>query len=338
MPVDTLRLLAFARAVELLPGRDLYWAGRATLVGRREEIAVYDRVFREFFSGRSEQPRAIVRRPQQRAAGLEHDAGEGEGSASPASARASRVELLGRKSFADCTPEELAEIAELMRRVRFAAPRRRSRRRGAARQGSPDLRRTLRASLRAGGEPIAPAWRERRLRRRRLVLLVDVSGSMSAYSRALVDFAHAAVRADRRFEAFAFGTRLTRLTRALDTPRPDDARWRAAELAADWEGGTRIGESLKTFLDRFGHPGLARGAVVIVCSDGLEVGDPELVAAQMARLHRLAHRVVWVNPLKASDGYEPLARGMAAALPWVDVFVSGHSLASLTELAQLVEA
>jgi hypothetical protein len=170
------------------------------------------------------------------------------------------------------------------------------------------------------------------------VLLVDVSGSMSPYARALVDFAHATVRADRRFEAFAFGTRLTRLTRALDTDRLDDARWRAAEAAADWDGGTRIGASLKTFCDRYGRPGLARGAVVVICSDGLEVGDADALGRQMAVLHRLAHRVVWLNPLKENSGYEPLARGMAAALPWIDVFASGHSLESLEAIAPLVES
>jgi uncharacterized protein len=220
--------------------------------------------------------------------------------------------------------------------VHLAVPLRRSRRLTSARNGAPDLRWTLRRSFRTGGEPLERAWRTRRKRRRRLVLLLDVSGSMADYSRALVMFAHAALRADRRFEAFCFGTRLTRVTRALTGSNPNEALERAAVDVVDWEGGTRIGEALKRFLDDFGHGGMARGAVVVVCSDGLDVGDPELLRAQMARLSRLAHRVVWVNPLKEDPAYEPLARGMKAALPYIDVFTSGHNLVSLEALGELL--
>ena len=155
---------------------------------------------------------------------------------------------------------------------------------------------------------------------------------MDAYSRALVMFAHGALRSGRRVEAFCFGTRLTRVTRALAAADVDEALRRAAAEVVDWDGGTRIGEALKAFLDEHGHGGLARGALVLICSDGLEVGDPELLAEQMARLSRLAHRVVWLNPLQEDPAYEPLARGMKAALPYVDLFASGHSLASLEEL------
>jgi uncharacterized protein with von Willebrand factor type A (vWA) domain len=170
------------------------------------------------------------------------------------------------------------------------------------------------------------------------VFLLDVSGSMTDYSRALLLFAHALLRGDSRFEAFCFGTRLTRLTTALAGADPDEALRRAADEAVDWDAGTRIGESLKTFLDDYGHRGLARGAVVVVCSDGLEVGDPALLAEQAARLARLAHRVVWLNPLKGDPAYEPLTRGMRAALPHVDAFASGHNLASLDELSGLIAA
>jgi uncharacterized protein with von Willebrand factor type A (vWA) domain len=164
------------------------------------------------------------------------------------------------------------------------------------------------------------------------VLLLDVSRSMSPYSRALFVFAHAALRAEPRWEAFCFGTRLTRLTRVLAGSDADEALRRASAEALDWDGGTRIGASLKTFLDRYGHAGLARGSVVVVCSDGLDTGDPALLDEQAARLSRLAHRLVWLNPLKEDPAYEPLARGMAAALPHVDVFASGHNLASLEAL------
>ena len=200
--------------------------------------------------------------------------------------------------------------------------------------GSPPVRNDRRSVCRRSGAPAGA--RRRRTRPRRLVLLLDVSGSMAEYSRALLVFAHAALRRDPRWEAFCFGTRLTRLTKALATSDPDEALRAAAERVVDWDGGTRIGESLKRFLDDFGHAGMARGAVVVVCSDGLEVGDPDLLAEQMARLHRLAYRVVWLNPLKENPAYEPLARGMQAALGSVDLFLSGHNLVSLEAVGEVL--
>jgi uncharacterized protein len=318
VPVGTGRVASFCRAAALLSPGDLYWAGRATLVARREQIPVYDRVFRVFFGsvaspGSPEIPvRVIVSEEEV--------------------ALASPVELLRRKSFARCTADELVQLGEMMEQLRLAVPTRRSRRLAPARAGLPDLRRTLRRSFRTGGEPLERSFRARRRRKRRLVLVLDVSGSMADYSRALLVFAHSALRADRRWEAFCFGTRLTRVTRALAVSRPDEALERAAAEVVDWNGGTRIGDSLKGLLDEYGHRGLVRGAVVVLCSDGLEVGDPELLAEQMARLSRLAYRVIWLNPLKGDEAYEPLARGMHAALPYVDVFAAGHNLASLEEL------
>ena len=249
---------------------------------------------------------------------------------------ASPIEALRRKSFADCTPGELAILARLMARLRLRAPARRTRRRRAAGSGEPDLRRTLRRAMRTGGEPIERAWRRRRVQPRRLLLVLDVSGSMSTYSRALTMFAHAALRTGPDWEAFAFGTRLTRMTRALANSDPDAAFAAAAEEATDWDGGTRIGASLKRLMDEHGRTRVVRGAVCVILSDGLEVGDPELLGAQMERLARLAHRVVWLNPLKGGDSYEPLARGMAAALPHIDVFQAGHNLQSLEEVAEVI--
>src|SRR3712207_434236 len=242
-----------------------------------------------------------------------------------------------RRSSDLCTPAELERPASLMARMDVAVPARRSRRLRPARGGTPDLRRTIRRSFRTGGEPVERAWRARSRAPRRLVLVLDVSGSMSDYSRALLVFAHAALRTNRRWEAFCFGTRLTRLTRALATSYPDEALGRAAEVVADWDGGTRIGDSLKTLLDGHGERGLLRGAVVTVCSDGLDVGDPDLLRTQMERLSRLAHAVVWLNPLSGNPAYEPLARGMRAALPYVDVFASGHDLASLESFTRELE-
>ena len=324
LAVGTGRIASFCRAAALLSPDDLYWAGRATLVARPREIPVYDRVFRAFFGEPEERAQVRV-------------VGKAPVAETVETALASEIELLRTKSFASCSREELAQLGELMARIRLAVPTRHSRRRAPSRSGAPDLRRTLRRSFRTGGEPIERAWRERRRRRRRLVLILDVSGSMEDYSRALVMFAHAALRGDRRWEAFCFGTRLTRLTRPLAAAHPDEALRRAAAEVVDWGGGTRIGDSLKRFLDEYGHAGLARGALVVICSDGLDVGDPELLREQMARLSRLAHRVVWLNPLMEDPAYEPLARGMRAALPHVDVFASGHNLASLEELGERLE-
>jgi uncharacterized protein len=304
------RVVEFCRAAATLEPRDLYWAGRLTLVSRPEEIPVYDRVFRGVLE--EEPPTAPV-------AVVEEEV-----------ALASTQELLRTKSFAELTKDELAELAVLMQRLRLNVPSRRTRRREPARRGDPDLRRTLRRSFRTGGEPVERVWRSRRRRRRRLVLLLDVSGSMADYSRALVLFARAALQADARWEAFCFGTRLTRVTRALAVADPKEALRRAAEEVVDWNGGTRIGDAVRALT----RTNVVRGAVVVICSDGLDVGEPDVLRAEMARLSRLAHRVVWLNPLKENPAYEPLARGMRAALPHVDVFSSGHNLASLEEVGQ----
>ena len=251
---------------------------------------------------------------------------------------ASAVEVLKQKSFGELTSEERARVARMIRELTLRVPRERTRRtRPAAKGATLDLRRTLRRSLRTQGEPFDRVRRTRRVRARPLLLLLDVSGSMSPYSRALLQFGFAAMAAGRRVEVFCFGTRLTRVTRLLRTKDPDRAMHAIAGLVADWEGGTRIGESIKSLLDGWSQRAALRGAVVVLCSDGLERGDPEVLRAQMARLRRLAHRVVWANPLKGSPRYEPLARGMAAALPSIDVFLSGHNLASLEELARSLE-
>ena len=250
---------------------------------------------------------------------------------------ASGAEVLREKSFAELTPEEQEQVAVLIRRLAVRVPSERTRRTRPASKGSAfDVRRTLRRSLRTQGEPFERAWRSRGSRHRPLVLLLDVSGSMAPYSRALLQFAFAAMAAGRRVEVFVFGTRLTRVTRTLRTRNPDRALHEIGRLVRDWEGGTRIGESVRSLLDGWSQRAALRGAVVVLCSDGLERGDPELLRAQMARLRRLAHRLVWVNPLKGSPRYEPLARGMAAALPSVDVFLSGHNLERVEELARVL--
>lgn len=344
--VGTGQLVAYCRAVAALEpsdAQDVYWAGRSCLLSRHDDEAAYDRAFRRYFrsGGRgiqmkvtgdlrrfsvtlpADDRRPTLPRPSRRAG------------APPFGSLASSAESLRTKRFADCTPEELAELQRMLDRLRLVTPRRRSRRTApAARGDAADLRRSIRRSLRSSGEVIRIAKRDRRFRHRRLVLFLDISGSMADYSRALLRFAHSAASTRSvPTEVFCFGTRLTRLTVELRRRRPDDALARAAEAVVDWEGGTRIGESLHTFLRDWGRRGLARGAVVVICSDGLDRGDPALLAAEMARLSRLAHRVVWLNPLKGDDRYQPLARGMSAALPFVDVFLPGHDFTSLEALA-----
>ncbi len=251
----------------------------------------------------------------------------------------SDVDQLRRKDFAACTPEELEEITRLLRETRVRATQRSRRMRRSQRDhGRHDTRATIRRTLRSGGEVVRLMHREPSSRPRRVVLLCDVSGSMEPYARALLRFLHVAVAGQGRVEAFAVGTRLTRLTRQLSSRDSDAALHQAIEQVLDWSGGTRLGEGIGTFNDRFGMPGMARGAIVVILSDGLDRGDPARLAGEMARLHRAAHRTIWVNPLKASTGYEPLARGMAAALPHVDQFVEGHSAASLDALVGVIAA
>jgi uncharacterized protein with von Willebrand factor type A (vWA) domain len=251
---------------------------------------------------------------------------------------ASDVDALKHRSFASCTPAELAALRAIMTRLRLTPPRRRTRRTRTARDGrTPDLRRMIRAEMRRQGEPPELTFRTRTRRLRRLVLILDVSGSMADYSRHLLQFAHTARHSSARVEVFCFGTRLTRITRALDRRRPDAALEEAARTVVDWDGGTRIGESLDAFVRKFGRGGLCRGGVVVICSDGLDRGDPELLATAMERLSRLCYRIVWLNPHKGDDpDFRPSTLGMMVAAPRVDLLLSGHDLASLQQLAELL--
>lgn len=345
--VSTSSTLAFVDALALVGlGRrpSVYWAGRATLVHRPEDAALYDAAFASWWEQRRVQTGAVEAEAPPVTLALDEgdDGADGDGEDQPPgdvqAVRFSRAEVLTSKDFAECTKAELEELTRLMARLRFTAHRRRSRRLvpSGARGERPDLRRTIRWALRHQGEPLRPAFRSAAERPRRLVLLLDVSGSMESYARALIRFQHAAVVARGRVEAFTLGTRLTRLTRQLSNRDPDAALRAATPTVEDWSGGTRLGETLRSFNDRWGIRGLARGAVVVVLSDGWDRGDPEVLATEMARLHRVTHRLVWVNPLKASPGYAPLAAGMAAALPHVDHFVDGHAFDSLEQLARLL--
>lgn len=328
-------VLDWARACGELPDHDLYWAGRSTLVKDRDAVLVYDRLFAEVFGGAD--PTPVRDGPGEAAQEPSPAAEDGDGGEQLGGELASAVEQLRQRDFARCDDAELAALIRLINRIGVALPHRETRRWRSARRGRVDLRGSVRADLRTAGVGAAALRRRvRRTRPRRLVLLVDVSGSMSDYARALLLFAQAATRGNHPVEVFCFGTRLTRVTEPLQVTDPSRALDDAAATVLDWDGGTRIGHSVKAFLDEYGHRGLARGAVVLICSDGLERDEPALLAQQMARLHRLAHTVVWLNPLKGDSRYAPVARGMRAALPHVDVFLAGHNLASLEELAALL--
>ncbi len=335
-------MLAAVAELGVLDSTAVYWAGRLTLCTGPDDLDRYDAAFAAWFGG--EAPRrttSAARTPPTLAATapLEQGGGTGQEGEDPAdlAVAASGDEVLRHRDVADLTPTEREHLRRLFALVRPAAPMRASRRRRAGPRGSVHPARTVRRALRDGGEVTRLLRRRARPRPRRVVLLVDVSGSMSPYADALLRFAHAAVRArPASTEVFTIGTRLTRVTREMRLRDPDRALSASGDAIPDWSGGTRLGEVLKAFLDRWGQRGTARGAVVVVCSDGWERGSPDLLRGQMARLRRLAHAVVWVNPHKGRSGYEPLTGGMQAALPSVDAFVSGHSLAAFEELSGVI--
>jgi uncharacterized protein len=366
VPVTAERAGWFAQAlavVEPVSLRRLYWTARAAFVSDRAAVRAFDDVFFSVFGAASVED-ASERVPalnetepapaDERWRSAESVDGPPSGATrSSASTRtpaevthdepvptlASGEELLRTKRFDALEAHELAQLYRLMTRLRIGTPVRRTRRAERARHGERlDMRRTLRGSLRTAGDPIRLARRRRRVVPRRLVLLCDISGSMEPYARAYLQFLTCAAGAGPNAEAFVFATRLTRITRALSSRSPERAIQRAASAAPDWSSGTRIGDALKAFNDRHGRRGMARGAVVVILSDGWERGDPTLVGREMERLRRLAHRIVWVNPRVSARGFEARAGGLVAALPSCDALVSGHSLDALDEVVRAIGA
>jgi uncharacterized protein with von Willebrand factor type A (vWA) domain len=326
----------------------VYWAGRLAVCSTPDDIPRYDAVFRAWFGDpdgrvRPTRPgsgRAVVVRvagPGWGAppAGADGDDAEPDGPA--VALRASPAEVLRSRDVAGLSAAERDEVRRLVALLAPAAAPRATRRYRPARRGRVDSARTVRRLLRHAGEPATLARRRRSERPRRLVLLLDVSGSMAPYADALLRFGHAAVRRRPTLtEVFTLGTRLTRITRPLRYRDPDVALAAAGRSIPDWHGGTRLADVLRAFLSRWGRRGTARGAVVVLCSDGWERGDPVPLAEQVAGLARLAYRLIWVNPHRGKAGFAPLAGGMAAALPYVDDFVAGHSLAALEELVRVI--
>ena len=371
VPVTAERAARFTEALALvapITRRRLYWTARSALLTGTAQVHAFDAVFRDVFGSR-EGPAALAPeelqrvaappddRPVQERAGTPPAAGGVEAPAIAATGArphggeegdarevavpvvASAEEVLRSRHFDALEPGELAEVHRLMAQLRIATPARRTRRQERSRRGDRiDLRRTLRGSMRTGGDPIRLARRRRRIVPRRIVMLLDISGSMEPYARVYLQFLTCAAGSGPGAEAFVFATRLTRLTRALGSTDPQRAIQRAVAAAPDWSSGTRIGDALKTFNDRHGRRGMARGAVIVILSDGWERGDPALVGREMERLARLAHRIVWVNPRAAAAGFSPQAGGMAAALAHCDALVSGHSLRALDEVIDAIGA
>jgi uncharacterized protein with von Willebrand factor type A (vWA) domain len=328
--------------VELARRDDVYWTLRQTLVSRADDLAAFDSAFTAWFERAPVRPpmRAVEQPQPIRPSVAFGERPKDDGSAPDGELQSkgwSAEEVLRQKDFASLSPGELEQVKKLIARAGACRPERRSRRlRPHSRGRELDLRRLVRGSLSTGGDVIERSFRRRKTVPRKLVLLCDVSGSMEAYTRALLLFVHAVVGSGRGVEAFAFGTRLTRLTPELAERDPEKAVAAAARRVVDWTGGTRIGASLKAFNDEWGRRALTRGAVIVIASDGWERGEAALVGQEMARLGRAAYAVVWVNPLKGSPEYQPLAGGMRAALPYVDRFLPGHNLASLEGLGEVL--
>lgn len=323
------------REVELSDSRQVYWAGRATLCRGPDDIPRYDLVFESWFGGTAPTPATQLgqRTRRSRIAALDTTGAAATGGDAPLlRVAADDTEILRHRDIAELTATERAHLAELMTALRPRPATRPALRLRPSRRGRVDPRRTVRHMLAAGGEPVRPRHHRKATRPRRIVLLLDVSGSMSPYADALLRFAHVVTRTIPVTEVFSLGTRMTRLSRALRIRDPELALAAAGRSVPDWAGGTRLGETLRAFLDRWGRRGLARGAVVVIFSDGWERGEPALLAEQMASLRRLAHAVLWVNPHAGTEGYQPVQSGIAAALPFTDRLLAGHSLATLQDL------
>ncbi|AIY00083.1 hypothetical protein ART_0484 [Arthrobacter sp. PAMC 25486] len=318
---------------------DVFWAGRATLCTAPEELDTYARTFEAWFSpghaavGQQEGAATTVK-----AAALD-DGGkaESDGGQESLQAIASRRELLRHRDVATLDASERALLNHLFSELTVTLPTRQTRRRKLDRHGTIDRVRTLREQLRRGGEPGPLKHAKAPRKPRRIVWLIDVSGSMSPYADSLLRLAHRVVAAaPAQVEVFTLGTRLSRVTAALKLPDPEDALALAGKAVPDWSGGTRLGEVLRAFNDRWGQRAVARSAVVIIASDGWERGNPALLGRQVERLHHVTRHVIWANPHRGKNGYAPVQQGIRAVLPHVDYFVGGHSLKSFEELLDVM--
>lgn len=342
---DVLTFTAAVAELDVTDLMDVYWSGRATLVRRRDHVPLYNEIFQRYFLAFHPDAADVVKKTIKASsvAGATLEIPNTEeglpGQMSPDEVKlgyvASGTDIARHKAFADCSDIELRQLRRLMSTMRVTPPKRKTHRTTRSRRRSTlDMRRMVRETMRSLGEPRDLHFKSRKTKLRPLVLILDVSGSMADYSRNLLQFAYSARRANAKVDVFCFGTRLTRVTKSLDRRNPDDAMRLAGEAVLDWDGGTRIGESIREFTRQARKARLGRGAIVVVCSDGLDRGDPGDLAEAMESLSRVAHRVLWVNPHKGdAEEWIPTAMGMIIADPYIDEVHSGHNLASLEKLA-----
>jgi len=349
--IDLVHALAH---IEIGRKDDFYYATRTLLVHDRDDLALFDQAFDMFWqrpveewinvnlgmiSGRQRPPMPRSAPPPLTADEEHPDPKDDPGSTEPqpilfVTRTYSDQEALRRKNFADLTGEELEAVKKLMRELALQVGERRTRRLRPGRGQRLDLRRTLRYSYKTGGEVLAWATRAPKYKPRPMVVIADISGSMEQYTRLLLHFIYGLAQAHNQpVEAFVFSTRLTRITRQLQYKNIEQALAEVSGRVHDWAGGTRTGDALKTFNFEWGRRVLGRGAIVLIISDGWDRGDPDLLGNEMARLHRTCHRLIWLNPLLSAPTYEPLTRGIQAALPHMDDFMPVHNLASLEDLA-----
>jgi uncharacterized protein with von Willebrand factor type A (vWA) domain len=354
VPVSPGQMVDLTAALDHVPvtSREDFKASlRCMLVLRHEDLPLFDAAFEFYWRQTSSSdmemelmqsvipqtrvPRRQLRLPRRRDEDAEPPEPEQERDELELQLTFSRDEVLRKKDFAQCSWEEVQAAKEMIQRMRWRIEERPTRRRRSALRGRMlDFRRTLRRNMRYGGELLQLAWRETQTTPRPLVVICDISGSMERYSRILLQFVHAITEGLGDVESFVFGTRLTRITRQLRHRDIDDAIDLVSKQVTDWSGGTRIGDAVREFNYRWGRRVLGRGPVVLLISDGWDRGDPQMLRREMDRLQRSCHRLIWLNPLLGSAGYEPLTVGMQAALPFVDDFLPVHNLVSLEQLGK----
>ncbi len=372
LPIGPGRVIDLVRALDVIEvgsREDVRITVRSLLISRREDFDKFDRVFDLFWESlvalglrldaetaamlgeeaprlpadaappANGQPSGARRQMGERGqSSLSLDSTPDEDAEIELAMMYSSSEVLRHKDFERFDADELQEAKRLMAEMRWEATRYESRRRRPAPKGERlDLRRIMRRNMRYGGEIVHLAYRKPKLKRRPLVLICDISGSMDRYSRLLLQFLYTVHRGAEKVEAFVFGTRLTRITRQLRNRDIDTAISQVSKVVEDWSGGTRIGDSLATFNRRWARRVLSRGAIAVIISDGWDRGDPAVLRHEMEHLQRMCHRLIWMNPLLGMEGYQPITQGLQAALPYVDDFIAAHNLDSLEELAHLLD-
>jgi hypothetical protein len=343
---DVITFLSGIAVLDATDVMDVYWSGRTTLVRKKDNVPLYNRRFQSFFltieAGETDERKLKLKSSANAGAtlevpnveqGLPGDVQEDE---SRMGYMASAADVARHKAFADCTPEELNRFRKLISMLRVSPPMRRTFRTQSSPKGKIlDMRRMARETMRSLGEPNELVFIKRKEKLRPIVFILDVSGSMADYSRNLLQLAYSARRANTKVEVFCFGSRLTRITKSIDKRTPDEAMRLAGEAVLDWDGGTRIGDSLTIFVKESRRARLGRGAIIVICSDGLDQGQPQVLDKSMQTLARLAYRVVWVNPHKGdAEDYVPNTIGMMVADPYIDKVYSGHNYKSIEEFAR----